>query len=74
MAEKKQDRYDEIFTRLKELDEVTIKNQNEKDEFLKAYRAKQSANNHEIMALNRELVKVIKADPERAKKYQSVGK
>jgi hypothetical protein len=73
MAEKKKDRYDEIVARLKELDNETIKNQNEKDAFLKGYRQKQSKCNVEVAQLNRELVKVIGADPERAKKYQKPG-
>lgn len=73
MPDKKKDRYDEIVSRLAELDEQSIADQNEKDAAIQKFRKQQSVRNREISELNRELIKVIKADPERAKKYQSVG-
>jgi hypothetical protein len=70
---KKNDRYDEIVARLVELDEATIANANEKDAAIRAYRKKQKSLNQERAALNEELIKVIKADPERVKLYQARG-
>lgn len=67
-------RYDEIVERLAELDKLVTENSKTKDKLLAEYRERQRPLNKEMAYLNRELIKVIKADPERAAKYQAPGK
>lgn len=70
----KKSRYDEILERQAQLDELSIKNQNEKDAAVRSFREKQSKLNVERAQLDRELKKEIASDPVRAAKHQTAGK